>query len=153
MPLFNGRDFHGWRKPADDDPFTIEDGQLIIRDGWPRATRRYLTTESKFREYVLRVSIRYGTGYPQIFLSRNEGDGSFDGEYFSLSSMVPNDDEWHRMIVIKCDGGVAFMLDGIVKYNCTHRGQAKTGAIALKMYGFPSTAYIKELAIKPLSRD
>jgi hypothetical protein len=73
MPLFNGKDFTGWRKFVDPksqaDPekiWTVRDG-MIVCEG---SVNGYLITNKDYGDYALRVQWRWGD---KVTRSRNSG--------------------------------------------------------------------------------
>lgn len=73
IPLFNGKDFTGWKKFVDpkskadpDKIFTIRDGVIVV-DG---SANGYLITEKEYSDYVLTLEWRWGE---KVYRGRNSG--------------------------------------------------------------------------------
>lgn len=73
IPLFNGKDFTGWKKFVDpkskadpDKVFTIQDGVIVV-DG---SVNGYLITEQEYGDYLLTLEWRWGE---KVHRSRNSG--------------------------------------------------------------------------------
>jgi hypothetical protein len=73
IPLFNGKDFTGWKKFVDpkskadpDKIFTVRDG-IIVVDG---SVNGYLITEKEYGDYVLTLEWRWGE---KVHRGRNSG--------------------------------------------------------------------------------
>jgi len=61
QPLFNDRDFTGWRVPADNIWWSVHDGMISVKSG-PGKKGSILWTEETYRDFVVEMDFRYGEG-------------------------------------------------------------------------------------------
>ena len=94
-PLFNGRDFTGWKVPAGDNGhWRIVDG-VIDYDAESEAKEKDLWTESAYRDFTLRVDWRIkSTPYvnPNVPIIRFDGTHKKDAAGREIRIAVPDSD-------------------------------------------------------------
>jgi hypothetical protein len=94
-PLFNGRDFTGWKVPAGDNGhWRIVDG-VIDYDAESEAREKHLWTERSFRDFTLRVEWRIkSTPYvnPNVPIIRFDGTHKKDASGQEIRIAVPDSD-------------------------------------------------------------
>lgn len=60
-PIFNGKDLAGWKAPANNVWFLVEDGVLQLRSD-PDQTGQDLWTEKDYGDFVLELEFKFGEG-------------------------------------------------------------------------------------------
>lgn len=94
-PLFNGRDFTGWKVPAGDNGhWRIVDG-VIDYDAGSEAKEKDLWTERSFRDFTIRVDWRIkSTPYvnPNVPIIRFDGTHKKDAAGQEIRIAVPDSD-------------------------------------------------------------
>jgi hypothetical protein len=94
-PLFNGRDFAGWKVPAGDNGhWRIVDG-VIDYDAESEAKEKHLWTERSFRDFTMRVDWRIkSTPYvnPDVPIIRFDGTHKKDATGKDIRISVPDSD-------------------------------------------------------------
>jgi hypothetical protein len=94
-PLFNGRDFTGWKVPAGDNGhWRIVDG-VIDYDAESEAKEKDLWTERSFRDFTMRVDWRIkSTPYvnPNVPIIRADGTHKKDAAGQEIRLAVPDSD-------------------------------------------------------------
>ena len=60
-PLFNDRDFTGWRVPKDNIWWKVHDGMISVKNG-PKKKGSTLWTEKEYRDFTIEMDFRYGEG-------------------------------------------------------------------------------------------
>lgn len=95
VPLFNGRDFTGWRVPeGDNGHWRVVDG-VIDYDARSEAKEKDLWTERAYRDFVLRVDWRItSTPFvnPNVPIIRFDGTHKKDAEGRDIRIPVPDSD-------------------------------------------------------------
>lgn len=96
VPLFNGRDFSGWKIPAGDNGhWRVVDGVIDYDAGSEAAGDKSLWTEASFADFVLRVDWRLkATPYvnPSVPIIRFDGTHKKDAEGKEIRIAVPDAD-------------------------------------------------------------
>jgi hypothetical protein len=96
VPLFNGRDFSGWKIPAGDNGhWRVVDGVIDYDAGSEAAGDKSLWTEASFGDFVLRVDWRLkATPYvnPSVPIIRFDGTHKKDAEGKEIRIAVPDAD-------------------------------------------------------------
>jgi hypothetical protein len=60
--VFNGKDFAGWKVPADSETwFQVADGQMKIQSG-PEKKGKTLWTEKEYKNFVMEFDFKFGKG-------------------------------------------------------------------------------------------
>lgn len=72
--IFNGKDLTGWKAPADNIWFTVEEEMLRVKNG-PKKSGQILWTEEKYTDFVIDFEFKMGEGTVDsgIFM-RNDND-------------------------------------------------------------------------------
>jgi len=95
-PLFNGRDFTGWKVPAGDNGhWKVIDGVIDYDAASEAAGDKSLWTEGSYRDFVLRLDWRIkATPYvnPNVFIIRHDGSRKKDAEGRDIRLSVPDSD-------------------------------------------------------------
>jgi hypothetical protein len=96
VPLFNGRDFSGWKIPAGDNGhWRVVDGVIDYDAGSEAAGDKSLWTEASFADFVLRVDWRLkATPYvnPSVPIIRFDGTHKKDAEGKEIRIALPDAD-------------------------------------------------------------
>jgi hypothetical protein len=58
VPLFNGKDFTGWKEPKGNIWWTVEDGTIVAENG-PKKKGSNLWTEKEYTDFVFEGEFRY----------------------------------------------------------------------------------------------
>lgn len=95
-PLFNGRDFSGWKVPAGDNGhWKVIDGVIDYDAASEAAGDKSLWTERSYRDFVLRVDWRIkATPFvnPNVFIIRHDGTHKKDADRRDIRIPVPDSD-------------------------------------------------------------
>ncbi len=60
-PIFNGKDLSGWKVPADNIWWLVEDGVMQVRSG-PEKKGSILWTEKDYADFIVELEFKFGEG-------------------------------------------------------------------------------------------
>ena len=175
-PLFNGKDFKGWVRPADKEMFSLKDGVIVGTTKGDLKKNEFLVTEKKYGDFVLKAKVKIRNGNSGIqFRSKRADDGAVSGPqadvadgYWGLfyeergrgilerypeaeANKLVKKNDWNDFVITAKGNHVVIEFNGVKIIDRTDDKFDKTGVIALQTHvGPPMEVSFKDLEIKEL---
>jgi len=178
VPLFNGKDFTGWKASENQDSFSVEDGMIRVKGKRSHLFYEGEVANATFKNFIFRADVKampkansgiffhtqwQEKGWPakgyEAQVNNSMGDPQRTGGLYNTVRINPSpvkDEEWFSYEIRVVDKNVRVLLNGneVVNYDEPEGKEGNlrlsSGTFALQAHDPDSLVYFKNVRVKVL---